>query len=67
MCKLISNNAGQIKFWIARKIRFGLTILFLAVLSVCQDDISAPDNFIKEELGVVVNTLDVSLTVFSVN
>ena len=67
MCKLISNNAGQIKFWIARKIRFGLTILFLAVLSVCQDDISAPDNFIKEELGVVVNSLDVSLTVFSVN
>jgi hypothetical protein len=73
MWKLISDNANQIKFWeknklwIGRRIKFGLAMFFLGVVAVCQDNIVAPDKLAKEEIGVVVNSLDVSLTVFSVS
>ena len=50
-----------------RQVSFGLVLLSSCLLLGCHEDAAAPDRLVEEEIGVVVNSLDVSLTVFSVD
>ena len=53
--------------WAGRQLSLGLVLLSSCLLVGCQEDAAAPDRLVEEEIGVVVNSLDVSLTVFSVD
>lgn len=58
---------GMSRGGVGRHLSLGLVLFSWCLLLGCQEDAAAPDRIVEEEIGVVVNSLDVSITVFSVD